>query len=518
MKKWWIKILVALATVSLVIFFLVATSSVHSRNAVDRYKDQLRAAGEKLDFNDVIPPRVDPDKNALDLIRQAFAAMPYPAAGILLSNPPLAMKMVAPGKAMVGSQQSEIISDSNPACTNSWDDLNQELEMRGPAIDFLRQASERSKLDFELDYNQGAYLLLPHLSRMKQAAILLSSASLADLHRGDGASAATNLHTLLLIVNQDQDEPLLISQLVRIAMAQIAVNAQWELLQSTNVGDPQLAMLQRDWTNIQFAQPLEKSLMMERVWGTRTIEQLRTSNSPSSIYSGWMSMGGPGSGGTGSGDWLDMLKDMGQAMKHKTADALWRVSWSYDDELKILQGDQVLVETMRQVHTNGYFKAALADRDRKLAALGIDRPGTNWLRNHLDEDLETLGSGSVQPLVRSIERVLNTEAAHTIATTAIALKRYQLRHGTLPGDLSALVPEFLPEVPRDPVDGHPLRYQVLPNGNFLLYSIGSDNIDNGGDGNTQAGSKSLQWLRGRDWVWPQPATAREVQNFRNLPP
>jgi hypothetical protein len=184
-----------------------------------------------------------------------------------------------------------------------------------------------------------------------------------------------------------------------------------------------------------------------------------------------------------------------------------------------LQGDQVLLETGRQIRTNGYFKDALADRDRKLAALGVGYQGTNWLRNHLDDVLASmLGAESVQSVSRVWERVLSCEVARTVAIAAIAVKRYQLRHGSLPPDLNALVPEFLPAVPRDPVDGHPLRYQVLPRDTFLLYSIGSDNIDNGGDPNPAPGSKTFQWQRGRDWVWPQPATPQEIEFFRTHPP
>ena len=512
MKKWWVKLLLFLAAVGLILLALVATSGIHSKNAVERYRDQLRAAGEKLDFNEVIPPHTDPDKNGAALIAQAFSSMPYPSAGILLTNRPSTMKMVAPGKAMVGWQQPDIISEDSQPATNSWADLDAELLAESPAVDFLQQASERPQINFELDYEQGFTLQLPHLSRMKQASFLLSASAMSHLRRGDSAMAATNLQTALLIIENWKDEPLLISQLVRIAMAQIIVNAQWEFLQSSNVTEPQLALLQRDWANLQMVQPMEKSLVMERVWGVRTIEQLRTSNSPSSIYSGWRGPIASGSGG--SGDWLEALKDFGEALKHKTSDSLWRVSWSYDDEFAVLHGDQVLIEAVRQAGTNGYFKDALADRDRKLAALGLNRSSTNWLRSHMNDAMTMLGNETIQSLAHSLERLLGCETARTLTVTAIALKRYQLRHQTDPGNLNALVPEFLPEVPRDPVDGHPLRYQLHPDGTILLYSIGSDNIDNGGDGNAQSGSKSLGWQRARDWVWPQPATPHEIEFFR----
>lgn len=515
MKKWWVKLLIVLAAVVALISLAVGISGAHSKNAVERYKDQLRAAGEKLDLKDLVPSPVDSDKNGRDFLERASVSLPK--SGILSTYALSPMKMVASGKAIIASRQSEIIVEDEPRSTNKWADLDYELQIQAPTIDLLRQASVRPQMDFQLDFNQGMTMPLPHLAKFKQIAMLLSFAALADLHRGDTASAATNLNTLLLVINHWNREPILISQLVRIAMAQIAVPAQWEFLQSSNLTDAELAMLQHDWAEMQFVQPMESALLIERASVSQNIQQLRTSNSPSSVYTGWT---GPGSsGGSGSGDWLDTLKDVGQSMKHRAADALWRSSWSYDDELSELQGNQILVEATRQIRTNGYFKDALADRDRKLATLGLASSGTNWLRDHLDDVFTSfLGGGSVLSTGKALERTLACEVSRNITITAIALKRYQLRHRSYPGSLSELVPEFLAEIPRDPVDGHLLRYQLLPDGNFQLYSIGSDNVDNGGDASPATGSKTFFWQRCHDWVWPHPATPQEIEFFRTNPP
>ena len=69
MKKWWVKLLVVLAVIVLVIAAVIATTSIHSKNAVERYKDQLRAAGENLDLKELLPPHVDSDKNGVELFR-----------------------------------------------------------------------------------------------------------------------------------------------------------------------------------------------------------------------------------------------------------------------------------------------------------------------------------------------------------------------------------------------------------------------------------------------------------------
>ena len=458
-------------------------------------------------MGDLIPLLPDPDKNGASLFEAAALHM-NSAVGALQSNTPPAMRTVAPGKAMIGWQQPEVLSpDNHGFITNSWNDIQLALQSQASTMDLLRQTAERPQLVFECGRRHGNfYFPLHNLAMILAAALLLSPAAVAALHRGDSAAAVTNIHSLVALVNAWK-EPSFIAQLVRVAMVQIAVN-RWLSgnERATNLSDQQLAILQKDWTDLDFCRNLESALLMERTLMSTTIQQLRTSNSPAaSMYSGYSGL--PPSSGS-SGDWLEDLKDLGRSAKLKTAETLWRVSWSYSDELASLQGDQILVETIRQIQTNGFFKDAFAERDRKFVALGLDRRSTNWLRSELDDELTDLGS--VQSLSHMFDRVLAAEATRRMTITSIALKRYQLRHAKLPPDLNALVPEFLPQVPRDPVDGHPLRYQVTADDTFLLYSIGTDGVDNGGDPTT---TKSPYWLRGRDWVWPQPASPQEIQHY-----
>jgi hypothetical protein len=47
-----------------------------------------------------------------------------------------------------------------------------------------------------------------------------------------------------------------------------------------------------------------------------------------------------------------------------------------------------------------------------------------------------------------------------LAVAGLALKRHQLRYQNMPTALEALVPEFLPAVPRDFMDGTTLKYEL----------------------------------------------------------
>jgi hypothetical protein len=147
---------------------------------------------------------------------------------------------------------------------------------------------------------------------------------------------------------------------------------------------------------------------------------------------------------------------------------------------------------------------------------------TVWFSNPKEIDMHLMLSASLRGLSAVFNREMRVEAARQATLTATALKRYQLKHGNYPADLTALVPEFVPKVPRDPVDGQPLRYRRNDDGTFLLYSIGDNGKDDGGDPSLEKGvqSSSLYWQSPHvlDWVWPQPATAEEVQFFYDHPP
>ncbi len=148
----------------------------------------------------------------------------------------------------------------------------------------------------------------------------------------------------------------------------------------------------------------------------------------------------------------------------------------------------------------------------KMMTLASNNGTTNWLRHELEDTIWE----NISPRFESVlDRLLRMEATRQMAIAAIALKRYQLRHGVWPNDLKSLVPEFLSEVPRDPVDGQPLRYRLNADGTFLLYSIGSDDKDDGGDPHFIG--QSFYWMRARDWVWPQPATEKEIQDYYHAP-
>jgi hypothetical protein len=198
----------------------------------------------------------------------------------------------------------------------------------------------------------------------------------------------------------------------------------------------------------------------------------------------------------------------------KTKESVWRFAWSDPDELKMLRGQQVILNAIRLARTNQAFATALRQQETGLAALGVRAPkdSDNGFFG-IDDNVSSMMSKSLVSIQRVPRRIFRTEVARQIVIAAIALKRYQLRHGAYPRELRALTPDFSAEIPRDSMDGKPLRYRLNSDGTYVLYSVGEDGKDDGGDVSPSTPSKTTTWSQGRDWVWPLPASDDEVKMF-----
>jgi len=71
------------------------------------------------------------------------------------------------------------------------------------------------------------------------------------------------------------------------------------------------------------------------------------------------------------------------------------------------------------------------------------------------------------------------------------------------GTLAALAPQFSEKLPHDIINGQPLHYRREADGRFVLYSIGWNEKDDGGQVILTPDRKPS--LDQGDWVWPPPA-------------
>jgi len=158
---------------------------------------------------------------------------------------------------------------------------------------------------------------------------------------------------------------------------------------------------------------------------------------------------------------------------------------------------------LSRVKLNEYFnrQVAAVDASREPNALALEAPSKDETLTLRDQGFMkqfpyVLALFSIPPGGSVRAEYLHLAAKIEITRTACQLARYQIKHGAFPDLLEKLVPEFVPQVPRDPMDNAPLRYRLTETG-YDLWSIGLDRKDDGG----QNRKYHQSWREALDWVF-----------------
>ncbi len=537
------------------LLFLVE-EHVRGRMMLNRWMTEMRAKGERFTLQEIVPPPPAPEDNAASVVSGVILG-----GAVVPQQIPAAMQLVAPGKAVaVIRQESWLLASgrsgakaiffttnaaalrSNPgrpgraASTNTNNpatysvlgraDLAADVNGASNALAALRDALRRPGLDFGLDYSQGFWLRLPHLQQLRAQAQWLRAGSLHSLLETNLDSSLENLRALAALTQLQTNGVLLIEQLVRIATVQIGVGAVWEALQAEGWTDAQLAQMQKAWHEENSSAALLRALEMERAFSFVGIDRFSERDFDLLGLGAGFPGGGPAPAlPTGMEGFADAMEKLVQqaavACGQHVLLPTWRFAWKDHAKLYLAQQSQPAIEAARrQAAHPGWLTNKMVripgeasvrdvttqldielqifswyDRCRYLMALLMGRSG-----NH------------------SVAKAVNAETARALAETAIAIRRWELRHGQPPATLGLLMPEILPQVPRDPFDGQPLRYRANTNGTFTLYSVGENGTDDGGNATPERPKETPQFLNGKDLVWPVRATAEEIRAFEEKKP
>jgi hypothetical protein len=490
------------------IFLLIAAFLVveHFRGAwmLKRWKARMAAQGEELNIDKLAPAPVPPDLNGLPQVLWT--------AGFLGSLPPdlipPVVKFVAPRKCVVIHQLNEwhTRTSRNTNVTITWAKVAEPLALADGTIQAALDALQSDAFNANLYYPSGFSIPMNHLTRIRPLAQFLSVALLHDLHQGQRDAAFAKLQGLLVLPEVQRDEPMIISQLVRIGIMHIAFTAAWQALQCDGWTDEQLAATQDAWSRYDFLRTMDKAFAMERAMAVNECERFRNSDQPlSSVFEPWTGVAAAGpTPSLLSWDWVAKMFDP----RDRLFTPAWKFAWSRQDELHYCELVQAVLDEQRRGIAAKSGIGAIAATERIEAV----QPGTY---DRLRFIVSRLIIGS---LSKAMSRAWLAQTTAEIARTAIAIKRYELRHGKLPCSLAALVPEFLPGPPIDYMDGQPLRYCLDSDDGFLLYSVGPDGRDGEGDTSPMRATSASNWSfqNGRDLVWPQPASEEEVNLWRAL--
>jgi hypothetical protein len=386
--------------------------------------------------------RLDPGWRFEDL-EGARAAVPDAENGAVqvLAVVEILRAVVLPPPPAQGPSLDQVVAELSPEVRLNAEMLRQVQANVNPAAEAF--AAARRLADFPRGRYRIAYSRdlvgtpMPHLQELRKIAALLGLDAALRAEQGDVSGALHSAQAALNVGRSVGDEPIVVSQLVRLACQNVAVHGAERALAQGEPPDAALNSLQHLLED-EAKQPLFlRAARGERAILHRALEVVREGQFDRRLYGFANPHGVP-----------DLAINMLDA---------YRTRLCHADYLHYL---------------NEYVEIAklpATQRGPRLEQLKEPAASKPWVLYLFD--------GKDQPRIACLFR--RNEALIRCALVALAVERYRRDKQRWPDGLASLVPRYLREVPADPFDGAPLRYRKLADG-VVIYTLGPDGMDDGG--------------------------------------
>ncbi|HXR47615.1 MAG TPA: hypothetical protein VN784_09265 [Candidatus Limnocylindrales bacterium] len=506
------KMLIGMAWLVTLVVFFYAEEDWRGWHAWNLYRQQLEASGAQLDLAAFTPKPVPDDQNfaAIPLIETWFTqrtnfdrkwADNYSLASTMLgseTNPPAPegnshqggiryfLDLVA-WKEAFGEVQAGQTNSSQQFTSGKLDLASRaaaapavlaDLASSETELDQLRAASNRPYARYPVVYDMENPwgILLPHLGNIKRTVQRMQLRACAELAAGRSDDALADVKLMLYLADSVKTEPFLISYLVRLACVHLAIQSVWEGLAEHAWSDAQLQELQASLQQYDFFAPMEQSLAGERAAGILTADLLARGKYNLNILTMDPSQSGSGAANL-----------FGRIVPH---------GWYYLEQLNYCRLFQLQLNGAFDVEERQVFPAQIESNTTALEQAFAGRnPFTTICTRH-----QLLAVIMLPALHKIPMRAAAAQTAADEAAIACALERYRLANGQFPETLEALAPRFISQLPHDVISGEPYKYHRTTGGQFVLYSIGWNEKDDGG-----APGQTLFHDKQGDWVWQYPA-------------
>jgi hypothetical protein len=498
------RILVGLAALATIIALVGVEENWRGKRAWQNYKHQLEAQGEKLDWKDYVPPAV-PDAqnfamtpflapildfnpsprsegqslwrdtngyNRISALQEAIGALEQTTADH--NQPRIVQRMTdLPGwAAALTGNTNKASATAAPSLTRAGAavEVLQGFEKFNPIVDELRGASQRPFARFNIRYDDDSVpaILLPHLSCLKQATVLFQVRASAELALGRTDQAWADTKMALYLADTLKDEPFLISKIVQIALVQLALRPIWEGLAEHRWSDAQLLEIEQRLGKLDLL--ADAALRGERAASIRTIDQLRDQR----------------------------IMDVDDSSKRLPGALSFLFGgFFYQNELSVVRMYQQFFVPVVDAGNQRIYPSRAVTNNAALAraVAGGFRPYNLFPRMLLPA------------ITEAATKFAFGQTRVNEAIVACALERYRLAEGQFPESLEPLSPRFLPKMPHDIITGAPLIYRRTSDGQFILYSVGWNEQDDGGTVVVHQPKLMNPDLTGGDWVWQYSAPA-----------
>jgi hypothetical protein len=270
---------------------------------------------------------------------------------------------------------------------------------------------------------------------------LLRADALVRGHEGNYGEAVEDIVSGFKLSAVVKDEPILISQLVRIAMGGICWDAAQSALPPEGIPAELARRLVEYAGRCDYRESFANSFSGEGLMGLEQFDQVREGRSAEQS--------------TGTTSTMDNLF-------LSVYGSVFARPWLNMDEETYAE----TIGRMGEISRLPYYEALpqMKEIDTQIEEL----PRTRVLSQIL-----------LPALTRAIEAQARVEAEIDLMQIGISVEQYHASTGNYPATLDALSPSLGGSVPVDPFTGEAYHYQ-LSAGSFLLYSVGSNLTDDGG--------------------------------------
>ncbi|MFH1706390.1 MAG: hypothetical protein ABIF71_00495 [Planctomycetota bacterium] len=404
----------------------------------------LEAEGRPTDPAALIPPPAADNENAAILYNSAFQLLNSEQVGHKEISAYMSDQWAKADKGAFTRADAEAYL----ADIDSWTIRT--------VIDIVRQAVAKPACRFDLNYNAGPGILMPHLAQMRMIARLFGTRGMAYALTDRPVEAWEDILLGLQMAEDLRDEPLLISQLVRNAMTMTMLRMAEKLCgQAALPADP--AAIDRALVPLESMEPFTRAIDSERL-----------------LLGEWVFR-------KSGGELVGLQSEFGGGSELRLLFILplrpWR-QWDHAAYLDTLRAYCRIINTpVGDVPAMEAVKAM----EQQVGRLSIFHVFTRMI---------------VPVLGRSYLGHLKMIATVRICRTSLALLAFKAAHGVYPADLAALGDLGTSDPRIDPFSGRPLIFRVDENG-CVLYSVGDDGKDDQGTP-VPAGDRT------GDYVWKLP--------------
>lgn len=497
---------VAIASLVTLVALFYAVENRSGQRAWSRCRHELEAQGEKLDFRAFIPPPVPDEQNvaAAPIFVHVFEKPPpgvpevdrwvHPDARFrrvsvnLQADPakkaPRFLPVDSGSPIDLAPWQRFFAGNTNypqPAAPQSAaQDVLLALSGFDAELSELAQAAARPKCRWPVDYTVANPIAvrLPHLARLRGLSQVPLLRAAAQLGIGQSAKALADLKLILRLADSLEGEPYLISFLVRRRLVTDVVTGVREGLARHAWTDAQLAEIERCLAGVDLLVAHQAAMRGERASNLACLDYLRGSGRANVAQ-----------------EFFDTQGDSYEAILAHGMPS----GWYYRSQATIAYRYQQHILPGVNPSTRRIFPKTLAGAEAELRT-GAEGPLARLqaIRSSYFADL------LLPAIAPAALKTAQTQTWVDQARLACALERSRLANGRFPDTLEALVPRFIDKLPQDIVSGEPMKYRRTGDGGGVLYAVGWNAQDDGGESvRPTSRSKSPDPTQG-DWVWTCP--------------